>query len=65
MPIMIPLTQQTCSSCRYYRPELELAPIADEGRCHRNPPQIGPRGGEWPEVDATDWCGEWCGREVG
>ena len=57
--MMIPLPRQTCNSCRYYRPELELAPIADEGRCHRHPPQIGPRGGEWPEVDASDWCGEW------
>ena len=59
---MIPLTQQTCSSCRYYRPDMEFAP--DVGECHRTPPQMGPRGSQWPEVDATDWCGEWCGRDV-
>jgi len=63
--MMIPLPRQTCSSCRYYRPELELAPIADEGRCHRHPPQIGLRGGQWPEVDASEWCGEWCSRSSG
>ena len=96
-----PLSEQQCSGCRYYRPELDYAPQGvataidaaphdedrhqwDEaralirevaaslrerakslgGRCHRYPPQIGPRGGQWPEVDAAAWCGEWCSREV-
>ena len=58
-----PLSEQHCCGCRYYRPELDYAP-QDGGQCHRHPPQIGPRGGQWPEVDATDWCGEWCSREV-
>ena len=55
-----PMNEQRCSSCRYYRPDVDFAP--ERWYCHRHPPQLGPRGGQWPEVDAADWCGEWCGR---
>jgi hypothetical protein len=44
-----PLAEQSCLTCRYFR----------SGRCHRQPPQLGPRGEQWPSVDAADWCGEW------
>ena len=59
-----PLAEQSCQVCRYFRPDLELAP-SEGGRCHRQPPQLGPRGEQWPSVDAADWCGEWVMGEVG
>lgn len=57
-----PLSAQNCSDCRYYRPNVQFA---TEGKCHRNSPHMGPLGGQWPRVYADDWCGDWCGREVG
>ena len=56
-----PVREQHCSNCRYYWPDLPFAPL-DGGRCHRHPPQAGARGEQWPSVDASDWCGEWCER---
>jgi|688.fasta_scaffold94626_5 hypothetical protein len=53
-----PLNEQRCSGCRYFFPDQH-----DLGQCRRNPPQIGPRGGQWPTVAADDWCGEWVARE--
>ena len=52
------LSEQSCSICRYYKADLPFAPN-DGGRCHRNPPQLGVRGEQWPAVNAGDWCGEW------
>jgi hypothetical protein len=53
-----PLSEQHCSSCRYFFPDQH-----DLGQCRRNPPQIGPRGEQWPTVAADDWCGEWVVRD--
>jgi hypothetical protein len=54
-----PLSEQNCSNCRYC---CSLAGPSDL-YCHRNPPQIGLRGEQWPQVDRSDWCGEWVARE--
>jgi len=55
-----PLSEQRCSNCRYC-----WINTAWPGHlhCHRNPPQIGPRGEQWPMVEPGDWCGEWVARE--
>jgi len=56
-----PLAEQSCNSCRYFRPR---ASGYEGGRCHRHAPQIGPCGPEWPTVVAADWCGEWAAVEA-
>jgi len=38
----------TCESCRWSQPRSMLT-----YECHRYPPT-----GEWPWVEAHDWCGE-------
>jgi hypothetical protein len=53
-----PLSEQNCSNCRYSR-----TGWPGDLYCHRSPPQIGPRGEQWPQVDRSDWCGEWVARE--
>jgi hypothetical protein len=55
-----PLSEQNCSNCRYCR--ISTAWPGDL-YCHCNPPQIGPRGEQWPQVDRSEWCGEWVARE--
>jgi len=45
------------------RGRVVVEPSAGSGNL-RHPPQLGPRGGQWPDVDASEWCGEWCSREV-
>jgi hypothetical protein len=57
-PPLPPLSEQNCSNCRYF-----LAVIQPIGLCRRNPPQIGSRGEQWPEITKHDWCGEWVARE--
>jgi hypothetical protein len=54
-----PLSEQRCSNCRY-------GWVARQGTlsCRRNPPQIGPRGEQWPTVEPDDWCGEWVSEQV-
>lgn len=60
-----PLAEHSCLTCRYFRPssafDVAKWPV---GNCHRQPPQLGPRGEQWPSVDAADWCGEWVMQEV-
>ena len=56
-----PLSEQSCSGCRYFRPR--PAPY-QAGICRRTAPQIGPRGSEWPSVTPNDWCGEWAAMEA-
>jgi hypothetical protein len=51
-----PLSEQRCSNCRYFRADLDA-------RCRRNPPQIAPRGSQWPWVSSDDWCGQWVAQE--
>jgi hypothetical protein len=46
---------QQCSTCRFSKP------VAEWFVCRYNPPQIGPRGAEWPPVDGGEWCGQWEG----
>ena len=59
------MTAEICIVCRWQ----------DSGKCRRNPPQMMygttdryPNGevmipafscADWPEVSASDWCGEW------
>ena len=45
---------QQCSTCRFSKPDRH-----DLFLCRFNPPQIGPRGAEWPVVDGAQWCGRW------
>ena len=52
-----PLSEQRCGNCRYSR--ISASPLY----CRRNPPQIGPRGEQWPVVVYNDWCGEWVAEE--
>lgn len=47
---------RTCANCIYYYPESET--------CHAHPPALGAKAqGKydfvWPEVEPTDWCGQW------
>lgn len=44
---------QQCSTCRFSKP------VAEWFVCRYNPPQIGPRGAEWPPVEGVEWCGQW------
>lgn len=60
-----------CETCRFWERDGETG----LGECHRNPPVAIPLmllpGGEnyehalaaWPELTATDWCGEWKQKE--
>jgi hypothetical protein len=43
-----------CSRCRF-------ALAGDDGlyTCRQRPPQIGPRGTQWPTVDGQSWCGSY------
>lgn len=56
---MKPATIETCATCAYY-----LALKALSGTCVRYPPEVGnsERDGwsssKFPEVNKTDWCGE-------
>jgi hypothetical protein len=55
--------ERRCDSCEYWDGKGR-----DQGRCHRYAPraQIGmsSRGTVgWPQTDASDWCGEFCGTE--
>lgn len=55
----------SCVTCRYADPAItdDNQPIV---RCRRLPPQVFSHGGDvcqcWPQVDETDWCGEWSTR---
>jgi len=53
------LSEQRCSNCRY-----SWITKPDAFSCHRTPPQIGPRGEQWPAVEPDDWCGEWVSQEA-
>ena len=57
-----PLSEQRCSNCRYFRADLD-ARRDGYSRCRRNPPQIAPRGEQWPTVEPDDWCGQWVAQE--
>ena len=50
-----PVPEQRCSNCRYGWLTTKRGVLS----CRRNPPQIGPRGEQWPTVEPGDWCGEW------
>lgn len=43
-----------CSQCRF-------ALAGNDGlyTCRQRPPQIGPRGTQWPIVDGQSWCGSY------
>ena len=55
-----------CGSCLYFYPMLTISEMEDgrnatEGECRRLPPvpDTGNRCvGDWPTVQAYDWCGE-------
>lgn len=55
-----PIAEQACKNCRFC--------INLECRRHAPVPQLGQTGtfldAYWPEVDPTDWCGEWAPREA-
>jgi hypothetical protein len=53
-----PLREQQCSNCRY----------CPENECRRHAPVAGLNligKAFWPEVERTDWCGEWAPQEAG
>lgn len=49
--------ERRCMICRFSAP----APSGHSWllMCRYNPPQIGPRGAEWPQVTVEEWCGQW------
>ncbi len=55
-----PLSEQNCGNCRYIWAPGPPCPVY----CRRNPPQIGPRGEQWPEITEDDWFGEWVSQEA-
>ena len=55
-------TTKACSTCVNFNP----MPGTTTGQCRADPPQWhmvpgnhGHQGYYWPEVLATDWCGQW------
>jgi len=57
---------ETCSTCRFWRPERTVGDGTGWGQCRRMPPAV-PEArddrlalvGVWPHTDGRDWCGEW------
>lgn len=55
----------TCSTCRFYKPAPEAVDEIPHGDCRRRAPVANParkNAGEWPQVAARAWCGDFEGR---
>ena len=48
----------SCEYCKYF--DAVESRYSNHGLCRRNPPMLNPHasGVRWPEVQITDWCGE-------
>lgn len=51
-----PTREDCCERCRFFVRLNDADWDQKEGECHRNPPETD-KG--WPEVNHSDWCGEW------
>lgn len=69
---------QTCTWCVKSSEMVRLKEFEDAGYvtfkrifgfCHRHGPARVEGSGitclQWPSVEAEDWCGEWCGQQIG
>lgn len=52
---------QRCETCRYWKEAPDEATNAYGGYCRRYPPSIPDNGdgGDFPDIGAAAWCGEW------
>ena len=58
MKAELPVVVETCGNCRFRRQP--IAEAEEWGFCHRRAPKKMPPGTSgWPEINDTDWCGEW------